>query len=100
MGADVSVVDLTIKLQKPSNYEDVVKKIQEAADGSMKGILGYTDDQIVSTDFLGDPRSSIFDIKAGIQLSDTSMKLITWYDNEYGYSCRVIDLLTYMQSKE
>jgi glyceraldehyde 3-phosphate dehydrogenase len=98
--ADVSVVDLTITIQKPSKYEDVVKKIQEAADGPMKGILGYTEDAVVSTDFLGDPRSSIFDIKAGIQLSDTFMKLISWYDNEYGYSCRVIDLITYMQSKE
>lgn len=98
--ADVSVVDLTITIQKPTKYEDVVKKIQEAADGPMKGILGYTDDAVVSADFLGDPRSSIFDIKAGIQLSDTFMKLITWYDNEYGYSCRVIDLITYMQSKE
>merc|ERR1712126_375038 len=98
--ADVSVVDLTVTIAKPTKYEDICKKIQEAADGPMKGVLGYTEDAVVSTDFLGDSRSSIFDVKAGIQLSDTFMKLISWYDNEYGYSCRVIDLIKFMQSKE
>merc|ERR1719266_2888266 len=98
--ADVSVVDLTVTLQKPAKYEEIVQRIQEAADGPMKGILGYTNEAVVSTDFLGDPRSSIFDIQAGIQLSDTFLKLISWYDNEYGYSCRIIDLISYMQSKK
>merc|ERR1712180_483131 len=98
--ADVSVVDLTVTIEKPTKYEDICKKIQEASDGPMKGILGYTEDAVVSTDFLGDSRSSIFDVKAGIQLSDTFMKVISWYDNEYGYSCRVIDLIKFMQSKE
>merc|ERR1712223_1167764 len=97
---DVSVVDLTVTLEKPAKYEDIVVKMREAAEGSMKGILGVTDDQVVSTDFLGDSRSSIFDIKAGIQLSETFVKVVSWYDNEYGYSCRVIDLITYMQSKD
>merc|ERR1712223_984474 len=97
---DVSVVDLTVRLEKPAKYEDIVVKMREAAEGSMKGILGVTDDQVVSTDFLGDSRSSIFDIKAGIQLSETFVKVVSWYDNEYGYSCRVIDLITYMQSKD
>merc|ERR1711902_370781 len=97
---DVSVVDLTVTLEKPAKYEEIVAKITEAANGPMKGILGITHDQVVSTDFLGDARSSIFDAKAGIQLSDTFVKVVSWYDNEYGYSCRVIDLITYMQSKD
>merc|ERR1712038_1054805 len=97
---DVSVVDLTVKIKKEATYEEIVAKITEAANGPMKGILGITHDQVVSTDFLGDARSSIFDAKAGIQLSDTFVKVVSWYDNEYGYSCRVIDLITYMQSKE
>merc|ERR1711953_44677 len=97
---DVSVVDLTVKLEKPAKYEDIVVKMREAAEGSMKGILGVTDDQVVSTDFLGDSRSSIFDIKAGIQLSETFVKVVSWYDNEFGYSARVIDLISYMQSQD
>jgi len=97
---DVSVVDLTVTLEKPAKYEDIVVKMKEAAEGSMKGILGVTDDQVVSTDFLGDPRSSIFDIKAGIQLSDTFVKVVSWYDNEFGYSVRVVDLISYMQSRD
>merc|ERR1712055_93513 len=96
---DVSVVDLTVRIQKEASYEDICKCIKEASEGSMKGILGYTDEDLVSTDFLGDYRSSIFDAKAGIQLSKTFVKLVTWYDNEMGYSYRVIDLITYMQSK-
>merc|ERR1712200_379148 len=98
--ADVSVVDLTVTIQKPTKYEDICKKIQEASDGPMKGILGYTEDAVVSTDFLGDVRSSIFDAKAGIQLSKTFVKLVSWYDNEIGYSNRVIDLISYMQTKQ
>merc|ERR1712119_125088 len=94
---DVSVVDLTVRIQKEASYEDICKCIKDASEGSMKGILGYTDEQVVSTDFLGDERSSIFDAKAGIQLSKTFVKLVSWYDNEMGYSNRVIDLITHMQ---
>merc|ERR1711942_78232 len=94
---DVSVVDLTVRIQKEASYEDICAKIKEASEGSMKGILGYTDEDVVSTDFIGDVRSSIFDAKAGIQLSKTFVKLVSWYDNEMGYSNRVIDLITHMQ---
>merc|ERR1712212_177644 len=94
---DVSVVDLTVTLEKPAKYEEIVAKMKEAAAGSMKGILGVTEDEVVSTDFLGDQRSSIFDTKAGIQLSDTFVKVVSWYDNEFGYSMRVIDLIKHMQ---
>merc|ERR1719397_892071 len=97
---DVSVVDLTVRLQKEASYEEICNKIKEAAEGSLKGILGYTDEDLVSTDFLGDNRSSIFDAKAGIQLNKTFVKLVSWYDNEMGYSNRVIDLITYMQTKD
>jgi len=98
--ADVSVVDLTVRIQKEASYEDICKCIKDASAGSMKGILGYTDEDLVSTDFIGDQRSSIFDAKAGIQLSKTFVKLVSWYDNEMGYSNRVIDLITYMQSRD
>merc|ERR1719470_483869 len=98
--ADVSVVDLTVRIEKEASYEDICKSIKEASAGSMKGILGYTDEDLVSTDFIGDQRSSIFDAKAGIQLSKTFVKLVSWYDNEMGYSHRVIALLAYMQSKD
>jgi len=94
--ADVSVVDLTVRLKKGAKYDEIKKAMKEAADGPLKGILGYTEDDVVSMDFLGDPRSSIFDAKAGIQLSDTFVKLISWYDNEYGYSNRVVELITHM----
>lgn len=97
---DVSVVDLTVRLNKETTYEEICAKIKEVSEGSMKGVLGYTEDQVVSTDFLGDDRSSIFDAKAGIQLSNTFVKLISWYDNEYGYSNRVIDLVKYMEQKD
>jgi len=97
---DVSVVDLTVRIQKEASYEEICKTIKEASEGAYKGILGYTDEDLVSTDFLGDQRSSIFDAKAGIQLSKTFVKLVSWYDNEMGYSNRVIDLITYMQSKD
>merc|ERR1719507_1039546 len=97
---DVSVVDLTVRIQKEASYEDICKCIKDASAGSMKGILGYTDEDLVSTDFIGDQRSSIFDAKAGIQLSKTFVKLVSWYDNEMGYSNRVIDLITYMQSRD
>merc|ERR1711951_219863 len=97
---DVSVVNLTVRLQKEASYEEICQKIKDASEGALKGILGYTDEDLVSTDFVGDDRSSIFDAKAGIQLSKTFVKLVSWYDNEMGYSNRVIDLITYMQSQD
>jgi len=97
---DVSVVDLTVRIAKEATYQEICNKLKEASEsGPMKGFLGYTEDMVVSTDFLGDERSSIFDAKAGIQLSPTFVKLVSWYDNENGYSNRVIDLIKYMQSK-
>lgn len=98
---DVSVVDLTVRLAKDATYAEICAKIKEASEnGPLKGILGYTEDEMVSTDFLGDDRSSIFDAKAGIQLSPTFVKLVSWYDNEFGYSNRVIDLIKHMQAKD
>lgn len=94
---DVSVVDLTVRLQKPTKYEDIKAKVKEASEDPCLGrYMGYTEDEVVSCDFLGDTRSSIFDAKAGIALSDTFVKLVTWYDNEMGYSHRVCDLIKYM----
>ena len=95
---DVSVVDLTVKIGKAGKYSDICAAIKAAAEGPMKGILGYSEEPLVSTDLTGDTRSSIFDAKAGIQLSDTFVKLVSWYDNEFGYSCRVVDLISYIQS--
>ena len=97
---DVSVVDLTVKLAKPASYDNICKVIKAASEGSMNGILGFCEEDIVSTDLLGDQRSSIFDKKAGIGLTDTFVKLVSWYDNEFGYSCRVVDLIDFMQSKD
>ncbi|XP_013101569.2 glyceraldehyde-3-phosphate dehydrogenase 2 [Stomoxys calcitrans] len=97
---NVSVVDLTVRLGKPANYEAIKAKVLEASNGPMKGILGYTDEEVVSTDFVSDTHSSVFDAKAGISLNDQFVKLISWYDNEFGYSNRVIDLIKYMQSKD
>ena len=82
---DVSVVDLTVRLEKPASYAAIKEAIKEASEGKMKGILGYTEDDVVSSDFITDSRSSIFDAKAGIALSDTFVKLVSWYDNEWGY---------------
>merc|ERR1712078_508224 len=96
---DVSVVDLTVRLEKATTYDDICAKMKEVAEGSMKGVLGYTDEQVVSNDFIGDDRSSIFDAKAGIALNDKFFKLISWYGNEYGYSNRVVDLIAYMHQK-
>jgi len=98
--ANVSVVDLTCRLGKPASYDAIKQKVKEAAEGPLKGILGYTEDEVVSSDFIGDTHSSIFDAKAGIPLTDSFVKLISWYDNEYGYSNRVIDLIKYMQTKD
>jgi len=98
---DVSVVDLTVRLEKPASYDEICAVLKTASEtGPLKGILGYTDEMVVSTDFLGDTRSSIFDSKAGIQLSPTFVKLVSWYDNEFGYSNRVVDLIKHMQEKD
>ena len=93
---DVSVVDLTVKLAKPTTYEEICAAMKEASETYMKGILGYTDEDVVSTDFLTDSRTSIFDKKAGIALNETFYKLISWYDNEWGYSNKVLDLIAHM----
>lgn len=94
--ADVSVVDLTCRIEKATSYEDIKKTIKKASEGPLKGILGYTDEDVVSQDFLGDTHSSIFDSKAGIALNDNFVKLVSWYDNEVGYSNRVVELIQHM----
>lgn len=93
---DVSVVDLTVSLATKTTYEEICKAIKEASEGKLKGILGYTDEAVVSSDFLGDPHTSIFDEKAGIMLNDHFVKLVSWYDNEWGYSNKVLDLIKHM----
>ena len=93
---DVSVVDLTANLAKPATYEEICAAMKKASEGELKGILGYTEDQVVSSDFLGDARTSIFDAKAGIQLTPTFVKVVSWYDNEWGYSNKVLDLVAHM----
>lgn len=98
--ADVSVVDLTVRVAKDTSYEEICKAIKKASDGSMKGIIEYTDEPVVSTDFIGNHASCIFDQEAGIALNSRFYKLIAWYDNEMSYSSRVVDLLKYMESKE
>lgn len=96
---NVSVVDLTVKLKKPTSYEEIVETIKKACDGNMKGIMGWTDDAVVSSDFIGDPRTSIFDVNAGIMISPTFVKLIAWYDNEWGYSNKTVDLAVYITNR-
>jgi len=96
--ANVSVVDLTCVLEKGAKYADICATIKAASQGEMKGILGYTEDAVVSSDFVSDPRSSIFDAKAGIALTDNFVKVVSWYDNEFGYSNRVLDLITHMDN--
>jgi glyceraldehyde 3-phosphate dehydrogenase len=95
---DVSVVDLTCRLAKETTYEAICAVMKKASEGELKGILGYTEDQVVSNDFLGDPRTSIFDAGAGIMLSPTFVKLVSWYDNEMGYSTKVVEFIEYMDS--
>lgn len=93
---DVSVVDLTVNLAKPASYEDIKAAMKSASENELKGILGYTEDDVVSSDFIGDPRTSVFDAKAGIALTDKFVKVVAWYDNEWGYSCKVLDLISHM----
>ena len=93
---DVSVVDLTVNLKKAASYEEICAAMKKASEGELKGILGYTEDDVVSSDFLGDSRTSIFDAKAGIQLTPTFVKVVSWYDNEWGYSNKVLDLVAHM----
>ena len=94
---DVSVVDLTVNLAKPATYAEICAAMKKASEGELKGILGYTEDAVVSSDFLGDTRTSIFDAKAGIALTDTFVKVVSWYDNEIGYSNKVLDFIAYMK---
>jgi len=98
--ADVSVIDVTIRLTKPAKYEEITKTIKEASEGAYKGIVAYTDEEVVSSDFIGDTHSCIFDAKAGISLNPQFVKLVAWYDNEYGYSTRVADLIKIMAAKD
>lgn len=93
---DVSVVDLTARLSKPTTYEAICAAIKKASETTHKGIIGYADMPLVSQDFVSDPRSTIFDAEAGIQLSPQFVKLVSWYDNEWGYSCRVVDLIKHV----
>lgn len=97
---DVSVVDLTFKTEKATSYKEICAAMKEASETSLKGVLGYTEDAVVSTDFQGDARSSIFDADAGIELNPNFFKIVSWYDNEWGYSCRVLDLMIAMAKKD
>jgi glyceraldehyde 3-phosphate dehydrogenase len=98
--ANVSVVDLTARLEKGASYDTICAVIKDASEGKMKGILGYHDDDVVSSDFIGDTHSSLFDKKAGIALTDDFVKLVSWYDNEAGYSTRVLDLISHMEAQK
>jgi len=93
---DSSVIDLTVRLERGATYAQICEAVKAASEGEMKGILGYTEEELVSSDFIHDNRSSIFDAKAGISLNDNFVKLISWYDNEWGYSSRVIDLILHI----
>jgi glyceraldehyde 3-phosphate dehydrogenase len=95
---NVSVVDLTCRLEKATTYEDICAAMKKAADGELKGILGYTQDEVVSSDFIGDSRTSIFDAKAGIMLNPNFVKIVAWYDNEWGYSCKLLDMIAHMDT--
>ncbi|MFP4145502.1 MAG: type I glyceraldehyde-3-phosphate dehydrogenase, partial [Phycisphaeraceae bacterium] len=97
---DVSVVDLTVRTEKSTSYDDICKAMKDAADGPLKGVLEYTDEEVVSADFIGSTSSSIFDAGAGIGLSDTFFKLVSWYDNEAGFSNRMVDLMSHMARKD
>jgi glyceraldehyde 3-phosphate dehydrogenase len=97
---DVSVVDLTFRTEKPTTYAEICEAMATAAAGEMQGVLAYTDEPVVSTDFTGDPHSSIFDAGAGMELNNNFFKVVAWYDNEWGYSNRAIDLMLAMAAKE
>lgn len=96
---DVSVVDLTVRLEKAATYDEIKAEVKRASENELKGILGYTEDAVVSSDFIGDARTSIFDADAGIALNGNFMKLVSWYDNEWGYSNKVVELIKYMATK-
>jgi len=95
---DVSVVDLTVRLEKPTSYDAIKKAMKSASENEMKGILGYTEDAVVSQDFVGDTRTSIFDAEAGIALNENFVKVVSWYDNEMGYSTKIVDLIQHAAS--
>lgn len=97
---DVSAVDLTVRLEKPASYDEIKRVIKEASEGDMKGIMGYTEDAVVSSDFISDPRTSIFDAEAGIALNDNFVKLVSWYDNEWGYASKLVDLVAYVAKED
>jgi glyceraldehyde 3-phosphate dehydrogenase len=97
---DVSVVDLTFRTEQPTSYSEICKAMKATSEGELQGILGYTDEPIVSSDFRADSRSSIFDAEAGMELNPNFFKVVSWYDNEWGYSMRVIDLMLFMASKD
>jgi glyceraldehyde 3-phosphate dehydrogenase len=96
--ADVSVVDLTVRLEKPASYDEIKRVMKEASEGEYKGVMGYTEDAVVSSDFIGDARTSVFDASAGIALNDHFVKVVSWYDNEWGYSSKLIDLVQHLGS--
>jgi glyceraldehyde 3-phosphate dehydrogenase len=94
---DVSVVDLTVNLATPATYDEIKAAMKFASENELKGVLGYTEDDVVSSDFIGDSRTSIFDAKAGIALTNKFVKVVSWYDNEWGYSCKVLELVAHMK---
>jgi glyceraldehyde 3-phosphate dehydrogenase len=95
---DVSVVDLTCRLEKAASYDDIKAAMKAASEGELKGVLGYTEDEVVSSDFVGESRTSVFDAKAGISLNANFVKVVAWYDNEWGYSCKIVDMIEYVDS--
>jgi glyceraldehyde 3-phosphate dehydrogenase len=97
--ADVSVVDLTFRTSRSTSYKEICEAMKAASEGAMKGILGYTEEEVVSSDFITDPRSSIFDAGAGIELNDRFFKVVAWYDNEWGYSNRIVDMINLVARK-
>ena len=97
--SDVSVVDLTVELEKDATYDEICAAMKQASEGSMKGVIGYTDEKVVSTDFRGDSCTSIFDAEAGMALDDSFVKLVSWYDNEWGYSSKVLEMVRVVTNK-
>ena len=95
---NVSVVDLTVRLEKAASYDEIKNAMKAASEGELKGVLGYTEDEVVSSDFIGDARTSIFDAKAGISLNGNFVKVVSWYDNEWGYSNKLLDMIAYMDT--